>query len=143
MKDEFNLQRFVDAQEKVYETVRDELTQGCKRSHWMWFVFPQLQGLGSSPTAIHYGISGLEEARAYLSYPLLGERLRECTGLLMSLSGRSLDDIFGYPDNLKFHSSITLFSIASDDEELFDDALGKYFAGQHDPQTVRLLQDAI
>jgi uncharacterized protein (DUF1810 family) len=139
MKDDFNLQRFVDAQEAVYNTVKQELARGAKKSHWMWFVFPQVSGLGSSATATKFGISGLDEARAYLAHPVLGARLRECTGLLVQLDDRSLDQIFGYPDNLKFQSSMTLFSVASDGEKLFDDALEKYCSGRKDSQTLRLI----
>ena len=140
MKDDFKLQRFIDAQEAPYNTVKHELIQGDKRSHWMWFIFPQVEGLGSSAIAIEFSISGLDEARAYLAHPVLGARLRECTALLLQIRGRSLDQIFGYPDNLKFHSSMTLFSIASDGERLFEDALEKYCASQHDSQTLRLLR---
>jgi uncharacterized protein (DUF1810 family) len=140
MKDDFKLQRFIDAQEAPYNTVKHELIQADKRSHWMWFIFPQVEGLGSSPIAIEFSISGLDEARAYLAHPVLGARLRECTALLLQIRDRSLDQIFGYPDNLKFHSSMTLFSIASDGERLFEDALEKYCASQHDSQTLRLLR---
>jgi uncharacterized protein (DUF1810 family) len=140
VKDEFDLQRFVDAQERVYGHVTAELSAGRKRSHWMWFVFPQLKGLGFSATSQRYGISGLDEARAYLDHPILGPRLRECTGLMLQIEGRSLDEILGYPDNLKFRSSMTLFSRAGDDHR-FDAAIGKYCAGEPDARTLALLRD--
>jgi uncharacterized protein (DUF1810 family) len=135
-----DLQRFVDAQERVYDRVTEELASGCKRSHWMWFVFPQLRGLGFSLTSRKYGISGLDEARAYLAHPVLGPRLRECTELMLGIEGRSVDDVLGYPDNLKFRSSMTLFAKAADDATLFDGALAKYFAGEPDDKTLGLLQ---
>ncbi len=140
MNDDFNLKRFVDAQEAVYQAVKHELINGAKRSHWMWFVFPQLRGLGVSPTAAEFGISGLAEARAYLAHPVLGSRLRECTSILLQLGDLSLDQIFGYPDDLKFRSSMTLFAIASDSDSMFDDALAKYCDGHRDPSTLRLLE---
>ena len=140
MTDEFDLQRFVDAQERVYEGVTEELSRGRKRSHWMWFVFPQLKGLGFSLTSRKYGISGLDEARAYLAHPTLGPRLRECTELTLAIEGRSVDQVFGYPDILKFRSSMTLFAKAAGGETLFEDALAKYFAGEPDDKTLTLLQ---
>ena len=105
MDDRFQLQRFVDAQQPVYEAVLNELRTGRKRSHWMWFIFPQISGLGHSATAQTYAVSSLAEAAAYLAHPTLGSRLRECSVLVASVEGRSVDEIFGYPDNLKFHSS--------------------------------------
>ena len=140
MKRDFDLQRFVDAQERVYDRVTRELSGGRKRSHWMWFVFPQLKGLGFSLTSRKYGISGLDEARAYLEHPVLGQRLRECTELTLGIEGRSVDQVFRYPDNLKFRSSMTLFAHASEGETLFDDALARYFAGEPDDKTLKLLQ---
>src|SRR6478735_7478962 len=103
--DRYALQRFVDAQDRVYDTVLAELRNGAKRSHWIWFVFPQLRGLGRSATAQHYGISSLEEARAYLAHPVLGPRLRECARLVAATNGRSVDEIFGWPDNLTLTES--------------------------------------
>jgi uncharacterized protein (DUF1810 family) len=117
--DPFNLERFVRAQDPVYPRVLKELRQGHKETHWMWFIFPQRKGLGSSPTAVLYAISSLEEARAYLEHPKLGPRLRECTALVNAIEGKSLDQIFGYPDNLKFHSCMELFAEASNQSELF------------------------
>ena len=110
MSDRFDLQRFVEAQAGVYERVCAELRAGEKRSHWMWFIFPQIKGLGSSPMAVRFAISGLEEARAYLDHAVLGPRLRECTGIVVGVEKRAVGDIFGYPDDMKFHSSMTLFA---------------------------------
>jgi uncharacterized protein (DUF1810 family) len=137
--DPHHLQRFVDAQAPVFAQVLDELRSGHKRTHWMWFIFPQIAGLGSSPMAQVYAISGRQEAEAYLQHPLLGGRLRQCTQLVNEASGRSVEDIFGYPDNLKFRSSVTLFSSVAPAEGVFSDALGKYFAGQPDSATIALL----
>ena len=138
--DPFDLRRFVDAQDRVYDTVLAELRTGAKRSHWIWFVFPQLRGLGHSTTAQHYGISSLDEARAYLAHPVLGPRLRECTRLVAAIEGRSVDQIFGWPDNLKVRSSMTLFSHATDDNGDFRAVLDKFYAGEDDPATVELLR---
>jgi uncharacterized protein (DUF1810 family) len=140
--DPFDLRRFVDAQDRVYDTVLAELRNGAKRSHWIWFVFPQLQGLGHSATAQHYGIASLEEARAYLAHPVLGPRLRECTRLVAATDGRSVDEIFGWPDNLKVRSSMTLFSHATDDNAEFRAVLDKFYAGEDDPATVERLRTA-
>lgn len=139
MNDPFKLQRFVEAQAPVIENVVAELREGCKRSHWMWFVFPQLRGLGSSPTAVRYGIASLAEAQAYLEHPVLGPRLRDCTRLVLGIRGATVADIFGYPDDRKFHSSMTLFSRASADNEVFREALTKYFDGIPDPATLARL----
>ncbi|OBG35322.1 DUF1810 domain-containing protein [Mycobacterium sp. E3198] len=137
--DPFDLKRFVDAQAPVYRTVVEELRAGRKRSHWMWFVFPQLRGLGSSPTAVHYGISALEEARAYLAHELLGPRLRECTRLVNQVRDRSAADIFGSPDDLKLCSSMTLFSRATEDNDDFLALLDKYYGGRQDELTIARL----
>jgi uncharacterized protein (DUF1810 family) len=137
MDDPHNLQRFVDAQASCFAQVRSELSAGKKRSHWMWFVFPQLQGLGSSAMAQHYAISGIEEAKAYLAHPLLGDRLRDCTSLVNAIPGRTVEDIFGYPDDLKFRSCVTLFAQASHPEsQVFQEALKKYFNGIPDKATM-------
>src|SRR6476661_8159266 len=136
MHDPHDLQRFVDAQADVYEDVVDELRAGHKASHWMWFVFPQLRGLGHSPTAQHYGIASLDEARAYLAHDVLGPRLRECTRLVAAIDGRSVDEIFGWPDNLKVRSSMTLFAHATDDDTDFRGVLDKFYDGEEDPATV-------
>ncbi len=138
MADPFNLQRFVDAQDPVYARVTAELRDGRKRSHWMWFVFPQIQGLGHSPMAQKYAISSRQEAEAYLHHPVLGPRLRECTRLVLDVTGGSVHEIFGSPDDMKFRSSMTLFaSVAGEGDRLFDDALRKYFGGEPDRSTVQ------
>jgi uncharacterized protein (DUF1810 family) len=137
--DQFDLQRFVDAQDRVYDTVLAELRSGHKRSHWIWFVFPQLRGLGRSATAQRFGISSLAEARAYLAHSLLGRRLRECTRLVAAIDDRSADEIFGWPDNLKVRSSMTLFAHATDDDADFRAVLDKFYDGDDDPATVELL----
>lgn len=145
MNDPHNLRRYIDAQERVFTRVRAELTAGRKERHWMWFIFPQLQGLGSSPTARHYAIASLEEARAYLAHEVLGERLRECTRLVNGIEGRTIEEIFGHPDHLKFRSCMTLFACTAgeaDDGPLFREALRKYFAGEGDPLTRKLLSSA-
>lgn len=124
----------------MYESVTAELAAGRKRSHWMWFIFPQLKGLGFSPTARRYGISGTDEACAYLGHPLLGPRLQQCTELVLAIDGRSVHDIFGYPDDLKFRSSMTLFAEVSPDSPQFDAALRKYYDGEADTKTLELLR---
>lgn len=137
MPDPYHLQRFVDAQAPCFAQVRSELVAGRKRTHWMWFIFPQLEGLGSSPMAQRFAISGLQEAKAYLLHPVLGNRLRDCTALVNAVSGRPIEDIFGFPDDLKFHSSVTLFAEASNSEnEVFEEALAKYFNGVPDKATM-------
>jgi uncharacterized protein (DUF1810 family) len=136
---EFDLQRFVDAQAPVYDTVRSELRAGAKRSHWIWFVFPQLRGLGRSPTADRFAISSLAEAQAYLNDDVLGPRLRECARLVNAIENRSVDEIFGWPDNLKVRSSMTLFARAADDNAEFVELLAKFYGGEEDPATVTLL----
>lgn len=173
MSDPHHLERFIAAQAPVYAQVVAELRAGRKRTHWMWFIFPQIRGLGSSPTAQHYAIASLDEARAYLAHPVLGPRLIECTTLVLQHAAirepvghepvghertsrehaaptgqHILDKIFGYPDNLKFHSSMTLFSRAADTRtdntnaappSIFQQALKTFFAGQHDEATIALL----
>ena len=140
MSDAFDLDRFVRAQDPVLDQVRRELGEGRKRSHWMWFVFPQLRGLGRSATAQRYGIGSLGEARAYLAHPVLGPRLVECTGLVNRVEGRSAYEIFGSPDDLKFHSSMTLFAAAEPEALAFREALGKHFGGALDTLTVEKLR---
>ena len=140
MDDPYDLERFVTAQERAFDAALRELKAGHKVSHWMWFVFPQLRGLGSSPMAERYGIASLEEARAYLAHPLLGPRLRQCTQLVNDIEGRDAAAIFGYPDYLKFRSCLTLFEQAAGaDAAVFNRALTRYFAGEGDPLTRRLL----
>lgn len=135
----FSLQRFVQAQEPVLAQVRAELTAGRKTSHWIWFVFPQLRALGRSATAQHYGIDALAEAQAYWQHPVLGPRLRECTALVLAVPDRSAHQIFGSPDDLKFHSCMTLFAQAAPQEPVFGQALAKYFGGVSDVNTLALL----
>jgi uncharacterized protein (DUF1810 family) len=134
--DPYNLQRFVDAQHPIYGQVRDELIAGQKESHWMWFIFPQIKGLGTSHTAQKYAIQSIDEAKAYLAHSLLGFRLRECTQLVNAINGRSIENIFGYPDHLKFHSSMTLFAQLHPGDNFFTAALTKYFHGQPDRKTL-------
>jgi uncharacterized protein (DUF1810 family) len=135
----FDLQRFVDAQEGVYPQARRELAAGAKASHWMWFVFPQLRGLGRSATAERYGIASLAEARAYWRHPLLGARLKECSGLVLAVAGRTARQIMGPPDDLKLCSCMTLFEPAAPDEPVFGRVLDKYFGGERDAATLALL----
>ena len=140
MSDPHNLQRFVDAQNPVYDKVCFELRDGRKKSHWMWFIFPQLEGLGSSQMARKFAIFSLAEAAAYLAHPVLGSRLTECTRLVNLVEGRPIEQIFGFPDDLKFRSSMTLFVHATPDNRVFVDALQKYFGGEFDPATLARLQ---
>ena len=137
--DNYNLQRFVDAQSPVFEEVCLELQEGRKKGHWMWFIFPQIEGLGSSPLARKFAISSRKEAEVYLSHPILGPRLRHCTRLITLVEGRSIDQIFGDPDDLKFHSAMTLFANATSDNQVFRDALHKYFGGELDRLTLERL----
>ena len=139
MDDPFDLERFVAAQARVIVSVRAELSAGRKTSHWMWFVFPQIVGLGNSMMAARYAIPSLDEARAYLAHSVLGRRLRECTQRVVDIQGRSVDAIFGHPDNLKFHSSMTLFAQAAPEERVFAGALDKFFAGRPDEATLKRL----
>ncbi len=138
-EDPYDLQRFVNAQQPVYAQVLSELGDGRKRSHWMWFVFPQIAGLGSSPMAQRYAIASRDEAAAYLGHRLLGPRLRECTRLVNAIDGSGVESIFGTPDDMKFRSSMTLFAEATSDNADFVAALDKYFAGARDPSTLALL----
>lgn len=137
--DRYNLQRFVQAQSPVYQRVLSELSQGRKRTHWMWFIFPQIRGLGHSEISRRFSIGSLYEAEAYAEHPILGQRLRECTQLVNEIEGRSIEDIFGHPDDLKFRSSITLFAAAAPGEQVFRIALEKYFAGAPDEFTLSKL----
>ncbi len=139
MNDPHNLQRFVDAQHRVFEQVCSELRDGRKRSHWMWFILPQIEGLGHSHMATTYAIASRAEAAAYLEHPVLGPRLRECTRLVNLIENRSIEDILGYPDDLKFRSSMSLFAHASADNQVFLDALAKYFNGEFDSSTLERL----
>ena len=139
MEDRFDLSRFVRAQVGVYEQVLSELRTGRKRSHWMWFIFPQIEGLGHSAVAQRYAIASLDEARAYLEHPLLGTRLRECSALVLAVPGKTAHDIFGSPDDFKLHSSMTLFHRAAPAEPVFGECLTKHFAGQEDASTLARL----
>ena len=139
MTSTFDLERFVAAQVPVYERVRTELAAGAKASHWMWFIFPQLRGRGRSAMAEHFGLAGRAEAKAYLAHPLLGARLRDCTRLVLDVSTKTALEIFGAPDDLKFHSSMTLFATVAPEEELFSRALDRYFGGKRDSSTEGML----
>ena len=135
-----NLARFIEAQAPIYDQALRELRAGHKQSHWMWFVFPQIAGLGHSPMAQHYAIQNLAEARAYLTHPVLGPRLRESSQAVLALEGKGAHDIFGSPDDLKFRSSMTLFAHAAPDEALFRDLLEKYYGGEEDALTLGKLR---
>lgn len=139
MCDPHSLQRFVAAQNAVYEHVCAELLTGKKQGHWMWFIFPQLRGLGCSHAATTFGISSREEAEAYLKHPVLGPRLAECTRLVNMVEGRSINQIFGSPDDLKFRSSMSLFASATSENQIFREALRKYFGGEPDRLTIERL----
>jgi uncharacterized protein (DUF1810 family) len=139
MADSFDLDRFVAAQEGAYARALAELQRGRKESHWMWYVFPQIAGLGQSPIARRFAIQGRDEARAYLDHPVLGARLRECTQTINGLTGRSAEPIFGAVDTLKLRSSMTLFKAVGDPGDPFTKCLAKYFSGVEDEATTRLL----
>jgi uncharacterized protein (DUF1810 family) len=138
--DPWDLTRFVDAQRGDYERALAEVRAGRKTTHWMWYVFPQLDGLGSSPTARRYAIRGLDEARAYLAHPVLGPRLRECADAVLAVEGRSATDVFGHPDDWKLRSCATLFAAVSEPGSPFHRILEKYFDGRPDDRTLRLLE---
>ncbi|MCW5708102.1 DUF1810 domain-containing protein (plasmid) [Shinella yambaruensis] len=141
--DPFELSRFVAAQDRVFDTALAELGAGRKKTHWMWFIFPQLRALGRSPTANFYGIGSIEEARAYLRHPVLADRLARAVDAVLGVSGRSVHEIFGSPDDLKFRSSMTLFGEAAGAEgQRFRLALERFFAGEPDPHTLELMQAA-
>ena len=139
--DPYDLNRFVEAQGPVYAEVCDELRDGRKRTHWMWFVFPQLRGLGTSSMADRYGIASLDEARAYWAHPALGPRLRECVELVLAVPGRSAREIFGQPDDWKLHSCLTLFASAAPEEPVFANALDRFFEGRRSTRTSEMLGD--
>ena len=140
MDDPYDLERFVRAQEPVYDQVLNELRVGRKTSHWMWFIFPQIEGLGHSPMARRYAIRSAAEAAAYAGHSILGLRLRQCTELVNAVQGRTALEIFGRPDDVKFRSSMTLFAACSSEPEIFQDALKKYFDGEVDLLTLSRLQ---
>jgi uncharacterized protein (DUF1810 family) len=137
----FHLNRFLEAQQPVYEKALEEIRAGKKEMHWMWFVFPQLAGLGSSANAIRFGIQTIEEARAYLDHPVLGERLRECCIAVLEITGKTAKDIFDSPDDLKLRSSATLFAQVSSPGSVFHRILDQYYGGQGDPRTLALLNE--
>ena len=137
--DPFNLERFISAQKKQYDAAHRELERGRKETHWMWFVFPQIEGLGQSPTSRLYAIKSAAEARAYLEHPVLGDRLRDCAKILLGHKGLSAHDIFGSPDDVKLRSSMTLFGAVATQEPAFAQVLDLYFQGQHDARTLELL----
>ena len=137
--DPFELSRFLKGQDRVYDRVLSELRSGRKRTHWMWFVFPQIEGLGYSSTTQYYSIKSKEEARQYLNHPLLGKRLRECAESILALEGLSASRIFGYPDDLKLKSSMTLFTSVVEPQSVFSRVLEKYFQGNRDERTLALL----
>ena len=139
MTDRFDLQRFVKAQAPIYDKVREELRAGRKESHWMWFIFPQIAGLGQSPTSVRFAISSLEEASSYLAHRILGPRLKECAKLALDVEGKTARQIFGPVDETKFRSSMTLFAKAAPDEPLFAECLEKFFSGGPDPATLEKL----
>ena len=139
MYDEKKLNRFIVAQERMYEPILKELARGEKRTHWIWFIFPQIKGLGNSNTSLFYAIQSLDEAKAYLSHPILGQRLTECCELLIKIQGKRIDQILPPPDDLKLRSSMTLFSVASPETLIFKDVLKKYFNGARDQRTLKML----
>lgn len=136
---EEGLQRFLSAQERDYRTALEEITKGRKRSHWMWYIFPQLQGLGFSPTAQYYGIRDLEEAKDYMEHPVLGRRLIEISRALLALETNNATAVMGYPDDLKLCSCMTLFEQAAPEETVFDSVLRKFYGGERDARTLAML----
>jgi uncharacterized protein (DUF1810 family) len=141
MDDPFNLNRFLTAQKRDYEQALNEIKNGRKQSHWMWYVFPQFDGLGFSPTSKQYAIKSVEEARAYLAHPVLGQRLIECAEAMPQVEGRSAIEILGSPDDMKLRSSATLFATVSPTDSVFDRLLGKYYGGRRDARTIHLIGD--
>ncbi|HTG00239.1 MAG TPA: DUF1810 domain-containing protein [Nitrospirota bacterium] len=137
--DPYDLKRFITAQEGVYDRVLEELHGGLKRSHWMWYIFPQIDGLGFSPTSRYYSIKSLDEARQYLAHPVLGARLKECADAVLSVRGASASDIFGYPDDMKLKSSMTLFAMAAEPHSVFEQILDKYYQGKRDVMTIQIV----
>ena len=136
--DPYDLNRFISAQEGVYDRALDELRGGLKRSHWMWYIFPQIEGLGSSPTTRLYSIKSLEEARQYLAHPVLGARLVLCAEAVLAVQGQSASDIFGHPDDWKLQSSMTLFKLVSGPGSVFERVLDKYYQGKQDSRTLQI-----
>jgi len=138
--DPFDLRRFTSAQESIYDSVLSELKSGQKRTHWMWYIFPQIDGLGHSSTAKYYAIKSMEEARQYVNHPVLGRRLLQCAEAVLGIKGRSISEILGYPDDLKLKSSMTLFASVTDPNSIFVRVLDRYFQGERDVMTLRLLE---
>ncbi len=132
--------RFLSAQQNIYSHVLKELQMGKKTNHWMWFIFPQIEGLGHSSTAKYYSIKSINEAKEYIDHSVLGKRLFECSNIILKIEGRSVEDIFGYPDNLKLKSCMTLFNFVTPEHKVFSNVLKKYFAGEKDEQTLSILQ---
>ena len=139
--DPFGLSRFISAQDRVYDRVLAELRCGQKRTHWMWYIFPQIDGLAHSTTSKHYAIKSIEEARQYLNHPVLGPKLLECAEAVLAIQGPSVSEIFGYPDDLKLKSSMTLFVYVADPGSVFVRVLEKYFHGERDSRTLQLLEE--
>ena len=139
MDDPFDLERFVEEQRGTYEQACAELRRGRKTGHWIWFIFPQMKGLGMSAMSERYGIGSLAEARAYLEHSILGPRLREISEIVLGIEGRTVEEIFGWPDDMKLRSSMTLFAMASSEERVFVDVLAKYFGGKRDERTVEMI----
>jgi len=135
------LNRFLSAQQPIYPQVLKELRNGKKTTHWMWYIFPQIEGLGHSSTAKYYSIKTIEEAKEYITHPILGARLLECSKIILEIKNKTADDIFGYPDNAKLKSSMTLFNFVTPEHKVFADVLKKYFAGKQDEQTLSILQN--
>ncbi len=138
-KDPYDLNRFISAQDKIYETVIKELINGKKHTHWMWYIFPQIDGLGKSATSKYYAIKSIEETRQYLNHPVLGKRLLECAEIVIYLEGKSISEIFGFPDDLKLKSSMTLFAYIANPGSIFARIIDKYFEGEKDVKTLDLL----
>jgi uncharacterized protein (DUF1810 family) len=139
--DPYALERFVRAQDDDYDRALAEIRRGCKQTHWMWYVFPQFEGLGISATSSHYAVKSVAEARAFLAHPVLGPRLLACAEAVLGLDGRTVMDIFGYPDNLKLQSCATLFAGVSPADSVFHRLIEKYFDGEPDARTLRLIAD--
>ncbi len=140
MNSDNTLNHFLSAQQSIYTQVLQELQNGKKTTHWMWFIFPQIDGLGPSTTAKYYSIKSINEAKEYIDHPVLGKRLLECSNIILKIEGKSVEDIFGYPDYLKLKSCMTLFNYAVPKHKVFADVLNKYFAGEQDEQTISILQ---
>jgi len=137
--DPYDLNRFISAQQGLYDRALVELQDGLKRSHWMWYIFPQIDGLGHSPTTRHYSIKSLEEAQQYLAHPVLGARLVECAEAILAVQGQTASDIFGHPDDWKLQSSMTLFELVSNPRSIFEQVLDKYYEGKRDSKTLQIV----